>query len=181
MYLTTARKNYSTRSQRGKMMTTMAGSRRVVLYVRSVEMPSGGHGNILFHCEACERHHGVDVDRLKTPAHLRGRAFPDTDWQAINLAQRLQQEKQCEVEVIDLAQNFWQRIRLRRRGIGKTPQFVIDEQLLPPITSFDQLAKFFTVDIIPQKSRVRKAHQQQKRGDILPEASDQPKSGAVRH
>lgn len=126
-------------------MAEETSPRRVELFVRSVEVPAGGPGPTLFHCEACERHHGIDVDRQKTTAHLAGRAFPDTDWQAINLAQRLQEETHCEVEIVDLSESFWRRIKLRRQGIGKTPRFVVDGQVLPPITSFDQLTEFLAV------------------------------------
>lgn len=153
--------------------------RRVVLYVRSVEVPSGGPGRVLFHCDACERHR-VDVDKLKTPAHLAGRVFPDADWKAISFVQRLQDEKSCEVEIVDLAKGLWRRMKLRRQGIGKTPQFVVDGQLLPSITSFEQLAEFLATGIISSESSLRGVRRRQKRDKDLAETMDSSGSSAVR-
>jgi hypothetical protein len=120
-------------------MTVETRSRQIILYVRSVEVPVDRPGRVLFHCQECERRQGIDYEQLA------GRAFPDADWQAINLIQRLQEETQCAVEVVDLAQSFRQRLQLRRRGIKKTPQFTVDGQVLPPITSYEQLAEFLNI------------------------------------
>ena len=120
-------------------MTPDVSSRQVVLYVRSVEVPVDRPGRVLFHCQECERRQGIDYEKLA------GRAFPDADWQAINLIRRLQDETQCAVEVVDLSQSFRQRLKLRRQGIKKTPQFTLDGEVLPTITSYDQLTSFLTI------------------------------------
>ena len=120
-------------------MTPEANSRQVVLYVRSLDVPVSRPGRVLFHCQECERRQSIDYEKLA------GRAFPDADWQAINLIQRLQGETQCVVEVVDLSQSFRQRLKLRRQGIKKTPQFTLDGEVLPPITSYDQLTNFLKI------------------------------------
>jgi len=120
-------------------MTSDVNSRQVVLYVRSVEVPVDRPGRVLFHCQECERRQGIDYEKLA------GRAFPDADWQAINLLRRLQEETECAVEVVDLAKSLRQRFQLRRRGIKRTPQFTLNGEVSPPITSYDQLAKFLTL------------------------------------
>ena len=120
-------------------MASKASPRQVILYVRSVEVPVDRPGRVLFHCQECERRQGIDYEKLA------GRAFPDADWQAINLLLRLQEDIECAAEVVDLARSFRQRFQLRRRGIKRTPQFTLDGEVLPPITSYDQLAKFLTV------------------------------------
>jgi hypothetical protein len=153
-------------------------SRRVVLYVRSVEMTSGGPGRTFFHCDTCERHRGFD--RLKGSEHLAGRAFPDADWQAISLAQRLQGERDCEVEIIDIAKGLFRRMKLRRQGVRKTPTFVVDGQVLPLITNFDQLTEFLAVGVVPTEGGFRGARHREKRDDVLAEGSDKPPGGAVR-
>jgi hypothetical protein len=132
-------------------------------------MSTGGPGRTFFHCDACERHRGFD--RLKGTAHLAGRAFPDEDWQAINFARRLQEERRCEVEVVDLAGSFWRRIKLRRRGIGKTPTFVVDDEVLPPIASFDQLAEFLAVELISLKGGFRGGRRRQRKDEVLADVS----------
>ena len=153
-------------------------SRNVVLYVRSVEVPKGGPSQGFFHCQACERHR-VDVTQLQTPIHLQGRVFSDADWQAINLVQRIQAETGCEVEIVDLAKGMLRRMRLRRRGISKTPTFVVDGKVLPPITSYEQLAKFLAVGVTPSTDGLHDGRRRQRSGKILTEANEPP-SGALR-
>ena len=81
--------------------------------------------------------------------------------------------------MVDLAESFWRRIKLRRQGISKTPRFVVDGQVLPPITSFDQLAEFLDVGVISSESGLRGGHHRQRKDEVLADVSDQP-SGAVR-
>jgi len=46
------------------------------------------------------------------------------------------------VEVVDLSSSFWLRLKLRRQGIRRTPQFVVNGRLLPKIESSEQLASY---------------------------------------
>ena len=88
---------------------------------------------------ACARAGSTPFEGLKGAAHLIGRVFSDENWQAITLAQHCQNELNIEVEIVDLAQSFWQRKKLRRQGVKRTPQFVLDGQLLPPLTNIADL------------------------------------------
>jgi hypothetical protein len=114
-------------------------TQRVSLYVRSIEIPSGHFVDREGATHACARAGTTPFEGLKGAAHLVGRVFSEEDWQAINLAQVCKEDPHIEVEIVDISQSFWQRWKLHRQGIKQTPQFVVEEQLLPPITSMAEL------------------------------------------
>ncbi|MFX1562510.1 MAG: hypothetical protein ACFFDP_04305 [Promethearchaeota archaeon] len=112
----------------------------IILYVRSFEISSGSFVDREGAQHACARAGDTPFQGLKDASHLIGRVFPDPDWKALCLAQALQEARKCEVVVIDLGKGFLRRLKLRRQGIRKTPQFVVNGQLLPPVTSLDELS-----------------------------------------
>lgn len=112
----------------------------IKLYVRSFEISSGSFVDREGAQHACARAGSTPFQGLKGASHLIGRVFPDSDWNALCLAKALQEARRCEVIVVDLGKSFLRRLKLRRQGIRKTPQFVVNGQLLPPVTSLEELA-----------------------------------------
>jgi hypothetical protein len=121
---------------------SVVNSLKIVLYVRTVELPSGRFVDREGALHACAQAGSLPFQGLKGASHLIGRVYLDADWQALCIAQALQENKGVEVEVVDVSRSFWLRRKLRRLGIRKTPQFVVDGQLLPTITSVEQLGSF---------------------------------------
>jgi len=115
--------------------------RKVTLYVRSFAVPSGAFVDREGALHACAQAGQTPFARLKGAARLIGRAYPDSDWQALCIAQSVQDGAEVEVEVIDVSRSLVDRLKLRRQGITKTPQFVANGRLLPPIKDHDELLR----------------------------------------
>lgn len=114
-------------------------ARKVMLYVRSIEVPGGQFVDREGAVHACAQAGSTPFDGLKGAAHLLGRVFTDADWQAINIAQVCQDTMKIDIEIVDISQSFWQRMKLRRQGVKETPQFLVDGQCLPPIKKLEEL------------------------------------------
>jgi hypothetical protein len=117
------------------------GTRKVMLYVRSVEVPSGAFVDREGALHACAQARQKAFAGLKGAAHLVGRVYPDADWQALCIAQSVQDGSKVEFEIVDLAKGLVRRLKLRRQGITKTPQFMVAGRLLPLIKSPEELLR----------------------------------------
>ncbi len=80
---------------------------------------------------------------LKKGTYFHDRYYSDADWEALMIAEKLHENTGVEIEVVDISKHISQRIRLLLKGSMRTPQFIINGEKLPSITSVDQLASFF--------------------------------------
>lgn len=55
-YLSAPERTYDAYKHRWKIMEEEMSPMRIELYVHSVEVPAGGPGRTLFHCDECEIH-----------------------------------------------------------------------------------------------------------------------------
>ncbi|MFX0169959.1 MAG: hypothetical protein ACFE89_11465 [Candidatus Hodarchaeota archaeon] len=112
---------------------------KVTLYVSSFKISEGYYVDRESAVHACAKAGSKPFESLKGTSQLFGRVFSDKDWYAITLAQSCHTTQGIDIEIIDFSESFWQRLKLRRQGIKHTPQFVVDDQQLPPITSIADL------------------------------------------
>jgi hypothetical protein len=120
---------------------------KVVLYVKSINVDTrsfadqqGGGRSSITHDR------GTGFLSYKNPAvNLEGvgdrvgHFYSEEDWNALNIAKIVQEKAGIEIELVDLGVSIWNRMKLTLKGMGKTPQFMINGERLSKISSVEQL------------------------------------------
>jgi hypothetical protein len=68
-----------------------------------------------------------------------GKFLSEADRMAMNIAGKVAEQANIEMEVIDVGRSFWTRMKYLFKGIFRTPRFFIDGKSVQSISSADQL------------------------------------------
>lgn len=111
----------------------------VVLYVRSFAASMGSmidRDTVTFSCQ-CIRSHW---ETLKNEvAGSAGKFHSEADRKAMHIADRVAEQTECDIEIIDVGRSFWTRMKYLFKGILRTPRFFIAGKSVPSVSSTDQL------------------------------------------
>ncbi|MFX0078895.1 MAG: hypothetical protein ACFE8O_06590 [Candidatus Hermodarchaeota archaeon] len=89
-----------------------------------------------FSCE-CVRSHW---DAVKSQvAGSAGKFHSEADRKALHIADRVAAQTECDIEIIDIGQSYWTRIKYLLKGILRTPRFFVGGKSIPSVSSADQL------------------------------------------
>ncbi|MFX0015225.1 MAG: hypothetical protein ACFFB2_10525 [Promethearchaeota archaeon] len=119
---------------------------KVILFVKSVKISPtlvdqyGGVG-------PCNRGTGYfcvhnAVMNLEDKQGRTGHYYPEKDWNAMNIAKKVAETEQLEVEFVDLGISFWKRLKYRFLQLGKTPRFIVNGEKLPEISTTKELINY---------------------------------------
>lgn len=114
----------------------------VVFYIQSFGISTLGMVDKEGAMHACAQAGSTPFTGLKDAVNRPNRVYTDADWEALKIAEVLQKNTGVNVEIIDISQSFVQRLKLLSKGGIRTPQFVINGEKMPSITSVDQLASY---------------------------------------
>ena len=78
----------------------------------------------------------------KEGSYYHDRYYSDPDWEALMMAEKLQEKTDVKIEIVDISQHFTQRIKLLLKGTFRTPQFFVNGKKLPMINNVDQLVDY---------------------------------------
>jgi hypothetical protein len=89
-----------------------------------------------------ESSHGARAQWDSSKSEIAGAAgkfLSEADRKAVHMADRVAEQADIEMEVIDIDRSFWTRIKYLIKGIFRTPRFYVDGKAVPTVSSADQL------------------------------------------
>jgi hypothetical protein len=89
-----------------------------------------------FSCECIRSHWDAIKGQVAGSA---GKFLSEADRNAMHIADRVAEQTNIDIEVIDVGRSFWARMKYLFKGIFRTPRFFIDGKSVPAISSADQL------------------------------------------
>ncbi|MFX0050366.1 MAG: hypothetical protein ACFFAJ_08230 [Candidatus Hodarchaeota archaeon] len=120
---------------------------KVVLYVKSInvntrsfaDQQGGGRSSITHDRGTGFMSYKNSAVNLEGVGDRVGHFYSEEDWKALNIARIVQEKAGIEIKLVDLRASMWNRVKLTLKGMGKTPQFMINGERLSKIRSVKQL------------------------------------------
>lgn len=78
----------------------------------------------------------------KEGLYYHDRYYSDSDWEALMIAEKLNEKTDVKIEVVDISQQTMQRIKLLLKGSLRTPQFFVNGKKIPSRSTFNQLIEY---------------------------------------
>jgi glutaredoxin len=115
--------------------------KKIILYVQSSGIDTLGVVDREGGTFGCARAWRPLLDQ-KNGKYFHDRYYSDADWEALMIAEKLHENADVKIEVVDISKHVTQRIKLLLKGSITTPQFVLNGKKLPQITNVDHLTSF---------------------------------------
>jgi hypothetical protein len=68
-----------------------------------------------------------------------GKFLSEADRMAMHIADKVAEQADIEMKVIDVGRSFWTRLKYLFKGILRTPRFYVDGKVVPIVSSADHL------------------------------------------